>query len=120
MHRSVFASVSLGLNLPFLGIALMGWVAPNVPTTFTPHVAEPIIARTARIHSLAAVIGSVTIGELVFVAPSIRGDEGQHIFVGDRSNVQDGVVIHGLETLRVIMNCLKMKCNAGQPKQISR
>ena len=45
-------------------------------------------------------IGSVTIGELIFVAPgaSIRGDEGQHIYIGDDSNVQDGVVIHGLET----------------------
>lgn len=100
MHRSVFVSASLSLNLLCLGIALMGWVAPNVPTTFNPHVVEPIIARTARIHPLAAVIGSVTIGELIFVAPgaSVRGDEGQHIFVGDQSNVQDGVVIHGLET----------------------
>ncbi|MBA3752597.1 MAG: carbonic anhydrase [Nitrospira sp.] len=100
MHRSVFVSASLGLNLLFLGIALVGWVAPNVSTTFNPIAAEPVIARTARIHPLAAVIGSVTIGELSFVAPgaSIRGDEGQHIFVGDRSNVQDGVVIHGLET----------------------
>ena len=100
MPRSVFVSVSVSLNLLFLGVALMGWVAPNVPTTFNPHVAEPIIARSARIHPLAAVIGSVTIGDLIFVAPgaSIRGDEGQHIFVGDHSNVQDGVVIHGLET----------------------
>ncbi len=100
MHRSVFVSASLSLNLLCLGIALMGWVAPNVPTTFNPHVVEPIIARTAHIHPLAAVIGSVTIGELIVVAPgaSVRGDEGQHIFVGDKSNVQDGVIIHGLET----------------------
>lgn len=100
MNRSAIVSASLRLNLLFLGIALMGWVAPNVPTTFNSHVAEPIIARTARIHPLAAVIGSVTIGELIFVAPgaSIRADEGQNIFVGDHSNVQDGVVIHGLET----------------------
>ncbi|MGZ9275243.1 MAG: carbonic anhydrase, partial [Nitrospira sp.] len=71
MHRSVFVSVSLRLSLKplFLGIALMGWVAPNVPTTFTLHVVEPLIVRTARIHPLAAVIGSVTIGELIFVAP---------------------------------------------------
>ena len=49
---------------------------------------------------MAVVNGSVTIGEMIFVAQgaSIRGDEGQPIFVGDYSNVQDGVVIHGLET----------------------
>ncbi len=29
---------------------------------------------------------------------SIRGDEGQPLYVGDKSNVQDGVVIHALET----------------------
>jgi carbonic anhydrase/acetyltransferase-like protein (isoleucine patch superfamily) len=29
---------------------------------------------------------------------SIRGDEGQPLHVGDHSNVQDGVVIHALET----------------------
>ena len=100
MTRPFVFSISLSLNVFFIGIALVGWVAPNVPTTFNPHVAEPIIARTARIHPLAAVIGSVTIGELIFVAPgaSIRGDEGQHIYIGDDSNVQDGVVIHGLET----------------------
>ena len=49
---------------------------------------------------MAVVNGSVTIGEMIFVAQgaSIRGDKGQPIFVGDYSNVQDGVVIHGLET----------------------
>ncbi len=100
MNRSLFVSISLSLNLVFLGIALMGWVGPNVSTTFNPDVDEPIIAASARIHPMAVVNGSVTIGEMVFVAPgaSIRGDEGQDIFIGDYSNVQDGVVIHGLET----------------------
>ncbi|MBI4000808.1 MAG: carbonic anhydrase [Nitrospira defluvii] len=100
MNRSFLLSTSLSLNLLFLGIALVGWVASNVSTTFNPDVDEPIIAPSARIHPLAVVNGSVTIGELIFVAPgaSIRGDEGQNIFVGDQSNVQDGVVIHGLET----------------------
>lgn len=45
-------------------------------------------------------MGSVTLGERVYVAPfaSVRGDEGQNIYVGDESNVQDSVVIHRLET----------------------
>ena len=29
-----------------------------------------------------------------------RGDKGQNIYVGDESNTQDGIVIHGLETLK--------------------
>jgi carbonic anhydrase/acetyltransferase-like protein (isoleucine patch superfamily) len=29
---------------------------------------------------------------------SVRGDEGQPLYIGDDSNVQDGVVIHALET----------------------
>jgi carbonic anhydrase/acetyltransferase-like protein (isoleucine patch superfamily) len=42
----------------------------------------------------------VTLGQRVFVAPcaSIRGDEGQNLYIGDESNVQDGAVLHGLET----------------------
>jgi carbonic anhydrase/acetyltransferase-like protein (isoleucine patch superfamily) len=65
-----------------------------------PDIEAPMIGAHSRIHPLAVVIGSVTIGERVFVAPaaSVRGDEGQHIFIGDDSNVQDGVVVHGLET----------------------
>ena len=72
----------------------------NVPTDFSHCVREPEIHVTAYVHPLAAVIGVVTLGQRVFVAPfaSVRGDEGMPIFVGDESNVQDGVVIHGLES----------------------
>jgi carbonic anhydrase len=100
MIRSRVLAFSLSLNVLVAGIVLIGWVAPNVKTTFNPDVDVPVIAKTARIHPLAAVDGSVILGEHIFVAPgaSIRGDEGQHIFIGDNSNIQDGVVIHGLET----------------------
>lgn len=84
MTRSKLLVFSLSLNLLVVAALLIGWVAPNVKTTFNPDVDVPIIAKTARIHPLAAVGGSVIIGE--------------HIFIGDDSNVQDGVVVHGLET----------------------
>lgn len=35
---------------------------------------------------------------MVSPTASVRGDEGQPLFVGDDSNIQDGVVIHALET----------------------
>jgi carbonic anhydrase/acetyltransferase-like protein (isoleucine patch superfamily) len=53
------------------------------------------IDPSAFIHSLAAVIGDVTLGARVSVWPSavIRGDTDR-IVVGADSNVQDGAVLH--------------------------
>jgi len=72
----------------------------NVPTDFSQKISTPHVDPTAYVHPLAAVIGNVVVGRRVMVSPfaSIRGDEGQPLFVGDESNVQDGVVIHALET----------------------
>ncbi len=72
----------------------------NVITDFCSKESEPRIDPTAYIHPLAAVIGNVEVGKRVLVSPfaSVRGDEGQPLFVGDESNVQDGVIIHALET----------------------
>jgi carbonic anhydrase/acetyltransferase-like protein (isoleucine patch superfamily) len=71
-------------------------------TDFSPPEYSPEVDGTAFVHPLAAVIGQVLIGKKVFVAPfaSVRGDEGHPIFLGEESNVQDGVVIHALETER--------------------
>src|SRR5208283_159482 len=75
-------------------------IEKNVPTDFSTRISEPIIGFSTYVHPLAAVIGNVTLGKNIMVAPtaSVRGDEGQPIYVGDDSNIQDGVVIHALET----------------------
>ncbi|MFC1833109.1 carbonic anhydrase [Thermodesulfobacteriota bacterium] len=75
-------------------------VMPNVRTTFNEHISYPEIDPSAYVHPLAAVIGAVYLGKRVMVSPcaSIRADEGSPIFVGDYANVQDGCVIHALET----------------------
>jgi carbonic anhydrase/acetyltransferase-like protein (isoleucine patch superfamily) len=72
----------------------------NVKTDFSPVARLPEIDSTACVHPLAAVIGYVVVGKRVMIAPfaSVRGDEGQPIVIGDESNVQDGVILHGLET----------------------
>jgi carbonic anhydrase/acetyltransferase-like protein (isoleucine patch superfamily) len=100
MNLTTLHLLSLSVNLILMVILLAGWLGPNVQTSFNPTVARPAIAATAGVHPLAAVIGSVRLGERVYVAPcaSIRGDEGQNIHIGDDSNIQDGAVIHGLET----------------------
>lgn len=72
----------------------------NPKTEFAEKEYLPDIDDSAFVHSFAAVIGNVIIGKKVMVSPfaSVRGDEGQPLFVGDESNIQDGVVIHALET----------------------
>jgi len=74
-------------------------VATNPITHFTPVSYKPQIASQAVVQPNASVIGAVILSDGVLVSPfaSIRGDEGTPIFIGKNSNVQDGVVIHGLE-----------------------
>ena len=75
-------------------------IEKNVLTDFSSRVSEPVIDSSTYVHPLAAVIGNVILGKNIMVSPmaSVRGDEGQPLYVGDDSNIQDGVVIHALET----------------------
>lgn len=73
---------------------------PNVTSDFSLTMERPVIAASAYVHPQASVIGYVTLGEHVLIAPqaAIRADEGKNIFIGDDSSIQDGAVIHGLPT----------------------
>jgi len=73
------------------------------PTPWSQDLAEPKVDETAYVHSFSNLIGDVTVGSHVMVAPgtSVRADEGAPFYIGDDSNIQDGVVIHGLEKGRV-------------------
>ncbi|MDF0554656.1 ribulose bisphosphate carboxylase small subunit [Kamptonema sp. UHCC 0994] len=73
------------------------------PTPWSKNLAEPKIHDTAYVHSFSNIIGDVQVGSNVMVAPgtSIRADEGTPFHIGDGTNIQDGVVIHGLEQGRV-------------------
>jgi carbon dioxide concentrating mechanism protein CcmM len=74
------------------------------PTPWSKSLAQPKINETAYVHSFSNIVGDVRIGANVLVAPgtSIRADEGGPFSLGEGSNVQDGVVIHGLEQGRVV------------------
>jgi carbon dioxide concentrating mechanism protein CcmM len=65
---------------------------------------EPKIEPSAYVHSLSNLSGDVTIGANVVIAPgtSIIADEGAPFYISEGTNIQDGVVIHGLEQGRVI------------------
>jgi carbonic anhydrase/acetyltransferase-like protein (isoleucine patch superfamily) len=72
----------------------------NVKTDFNSAINSPQIADDAFIHPFAIVIGDCHIGKMVLMAPTAvcRGDEGTPISIGDYSNIQDGVILHALET----------------------
>jgi len=83
---------------------LLSMIGKNPKTSWLDE-AEPEIDPSATVHENAVVIGHVKIGKEVFVAPGaiLRGDEADLIEIGDRSNVQDNVVIHGLKGSKVIV-----------------
>ncbi len=101
-------------------------IEKNVQTDFSTRISEPVIGFSTYVHPLAAIIGNVILGKNIMVAPaaSVRGDEGQPIYVGDDSNIQDGVVIHALETEidgkpveknLYEVNCKEIRRLCGQP-----
>lgn len=56
-------------------------------------------AASSFVHHKASIIGKVILGEQVHIAAesSIRADEGTPFYIGNNSNIQDGVVIHALK-----------------------
>lgn len=60
----------------------------------------PTVPATAYVDPSAQVIGDVVLGDQASVWPNavVRGDV-HHIRIGDRSNIQDGAVLHGMRHL---------------------
>lgn len=74
------------------------------PSEWIPHIrGQALVPKSAFVHDHASLIGRVVLGENVHIASgaSVRADEGEPFFIGDNSNVQDGVVIHALRDKRV-------------------
>jgi carbon dioxide concentrating mechanism protein CcmM len=82
-------------------MVVRNYAAP--PTPWAEGLIEPQIDSSAYVHPSSNIIGDVRIGADVLIAPgtSIRADEGNPFYIGEGTNVQDGVVIHGLEQGRV-------------------
>jgi carbon dioxide concentrating mechanism protein CcmM len=75
-------------------------IRPSLQTDFNPNVTSPSISKSAYVDPFAVIIGDCQIGKLDLVAPFAvcRVDEGTPIHIGDYSNLQDGVIVHALET----------------------
>ena len=79
------------------------FISPNPITSFNLVQRYPKIDKTAFVSQFSSVIGDVTINNNVYVAPnvSIRADEGTPFYIGANTNIQDGVILHGLLNRRI-------------------
>lgn len=96
--------------------AFVRFLAPNPVTSFNPAITQPKISDTAFISPFVSVIGDVTIEDNVFVAPtaSLRADEGFPFFIGRNTNIQDGVILHGLRDQRFKVNGKRLSIFIGE------
>lgn len=64
----------------------------------------PTIDPTAFVHPDAVIIGNVTVGPESSIWPTavLRGDHG-NIYVGARTSVQDGTIVHCTSTLDTVI-----------------
>lgn len=100
---------------PLTSTAINKSIYPNPTTSFVKTSYIPNISSTANISPQSSIIGCVVVDDNVNVASfaSIRGDEGIPIYIGKDSNVQEGVVIHGLKDKYVDQNGYKASVYIG-------
>lgn len=79
------------------------FIGPNPITSFSPYAYCPNIHPSSFVGPFSSIIGAVIVDENVFIAPSasIRADEGYPFYIGKNTNLQDGVILHGLKDERV-------------------
>lgn len=79
------------------------FISPNPITSFNPVQHVPSIDKSSFISPFSSVIGDVAIRNNVYVAPNVtvRADEGTPFYIGSNTNLQDGVILHGLLNRRV-------------------
>ncbi|PEJ49366.1 MULTISPECIES: carbonate dehydratase [unclassified Bacillus (in: firmicutes)] len=97
------------------------FISPNPITSFNPVQHFPTIDQTAFISQFSSVIGDVTIKNNVYVAPnvSIRADEGTPFYIGSKTNIQDGVVLHGLLNKRITVDKKKYSIFIGDEVSVA-
>jgi carbonic anhydrase len=82
------------------------FVTSNPPTSFNPVSIYPTIDKTAFIGPFSSIIGDVRINKEVFIGcnVTIRADEGTPFHIGNKTNIQDGVILHGLKDMKFTVN----------------
>jgi carbonic anhydrase len=86
------------------------------PSTSFNHISRcPIIDNTCFIGPFSSVIGDIVIEKNVFVGCNVvlRADEGTPFHIGCNSNIQDGVIFHGLKNEQYTVNGKKYSIYVG-------
>ncbi len=97
------------------------FISPNPITSFNPIQRFPQIDKTAFVSQFSSVIGDVSIRNNVYVAPnvSIRADEGTPFYIGSHTNIQDGVILHGLLNRKISVGSKRYSIFIGNEVSIA-
>ncbi len=109
--------IVLWFSQPYGPMNVYGYyIGSNPSTSFNPVSTYPRIARNAFLSPFSVVIGDILIQSNVFVGPfvSVRADEGTPFYIGKNSNLQDGVILHGLRDQYVEVNKRKFSIYIGE------
>jgi carbonic anhydrase len=82
------------------------FIGENPVTSFNSVSVYPKISKSTFIGPFSSVIGDVSIEKNVFVGCNVvlRADEGTPFYIGSDSNIQDGVIFHGLKDAKYFVN----------------
>lgn len=97
------------------------FVGENPVTSFNPISIYPQISESAFIGPFSSIIGDVTIDNNVFVGANVvlRADEGTPFYIGGNSNIQDGVIFHGLKDAKYFVNGIGYSIYIGKKVSIA-
>ena len=91
------------------------FVGPNPCTSSVHESISPNIDPSVFIGPFSSIIGDVTLNANVFIACNVtlRADEGTPFYVGSNTNLQDGVIFHGLAEKYVMVKNKKYSIYVG-------
>ncbi|HBJ1651085.1 DapH/DapD/GlmU-related protein [Clostridium botulinum] len=97
------------------------FIGKNPPTSFNAISTYPKIDKSVNIGPFSSVIGDVKIEKNVFVGCNVvlRADEGTPFYIGCNSNIQDGVIFHGLKDIKFYINGIKYSIYIGNKVSIA-
>ena len=91
------------------------FIGSNPCTSSVCESIYPNIDPSVFIGPFSSIIGDVTLSDNVFIACNVtlRADEGTPFYVGSNTNIQDGVVFHGLAKEYVVVKNKKYSIYVG-------
>ena len=97
------------------------FVSNNPPTSFNSISKYPSIDKTASIGPFSSIIGDVRICKEVLIGANatLRADEGTPFYIGSRTNIQDGAILHGLKDMKFTVDKVHYSIYIGDEVSIA-